>query len=233
MATESALRCASLAAFVLAASGAVCPSASSAERRVDIRGLSGSGNYSDSLARTEGDPGPAVYASQHFEWAIAPNTRRRVLALPRHGRTKVAVPLQVHLVSNGGGTYVDFVVSPPREVSYTCHADAIYQTRASLLARARRDGWRLTLRSIKELEPGAPECTDEFAQDYFFWGTGGDWFAGESVARQTLAVGQSRGSTVEFTNSPPANDCTEVPGVTPACTENLAWTATLRLKRHR
>jgi hypothetical protein len=222
---------ASLAALVIGAVAAASPAAWSATRRVEIRSLSGSGDYSDWLARSDGEPGAQVYASHHLDWAIPAKSRRRILTLPAAGAGAIAVPLRVHIVSTGGGTYFDAVASPPQDVAYTCTGEATHRTRATVRAKARRGGWKLRLRAIKRFAPGAPECTDTFAEDYFTWGTGGDWLAEELVGRASLPRAATRDATVEFANDPPPHDCTDVPGITPACTADLAWTAKLHVAR--
>ena len=217
-------------ALVLAVAAAATPAAASRQARV--RELAGSGDYSDSLARSDGKPGAQVYSSQHFEWAIAPGSRRRALGLKRHGVTSVSVPLQMHVVSSGGGVYMDFVGSTPKEVSYTCSAESTYRTRVSLQATPAPGGrWSVRMGPLEPLQTGTPECTDSYAQDYFSWGTGGDWFVDQSTAVAPLPRGKRRKVKLVFANDPVAQDCTEVPGITPACTQDLAWTATARLIR--
>ena len=84
---------------------------------------------------------------------------------------------------------------------------------------------------LEPLQTGTPECTDSYAQDYFSWGTGGDWFVDQSTAVAPLPRRKRRKVKLVFANDPVAQDCTEVPGITPACTQDLAWTATARLIR--
>jgi hypothetical protein len=53
----------------------------------------------------------------------------------------------------------------------------------------------------------------------------------QSTAVAALPRGTRRKLELVMANDPVAPACTEVAGITPACSEDLAWSATLRLTR--
>ena len=186
----------------------------------------GSGEQTIIYDYNNDEGGPILTFNQHFDWRLA--GAGRPLRLPKRGGTSATLPIQVRVISAGGGTFGDFERG---DVQYTCSADRSYRTRATLRVRAVRSGWRLTLQALKGLDPGPPACTDATAGQGFSWPTGGDWFVQRLRDGGRVGRTPARRLAVRIGSSETSHDCSDDPRISLRCVEAVRWSGRLQLRR--
>jgi hypothetical protein len=221
---ESAFGSAAWRAVALAGGTAIClaelPATSSyAAVTATVRELRGSGEW---IVTQDYGGGAGIKFDQRFTFSLRAGHRSR---LPLTGG-KVAVPLRVTVRSSADGALNDFSVSPPRLQSYTCTSQATTTQRATLRLTRSRGAVRLSAIPLHSFVPGAPRCTPE---ETIEWPTGDDWLARGMTVRTTLTSGALfRPVAMQWPQA--THDCSE-PTIVGTCSEQLAWSGTLRLGR--
>ena len=181
--------------------------------------LSGSGDW---IVAQDYGGGAGVTFDQHFSFRLRAGHQSR-LAL---AGGSVKVPVRVTVPSSAKGASIVVGATPGQLNSYTCTATAIATDAATIRVVRVGGAFRMTSIVLRALSPGGPRCTPSATIE---WPTGDDWFAHAMTARTTLGA-TSLFRAVQLRWPTTINDCSN-PALVGTCSEQLAWSGTVWLRR--
>jgi hypothetical protein len=210
---------AAVAAFTAAACVAAPSGLARAPARVSVGGLAGTGEW---IMTQDYGGGAGVRFDQRFSFQ---RRGRKAATIPLGGGV-LTVPIRVNVQSSATGALLDATVTPAQLRSYTCTATSSTNTTATVRLIPRRRGFRVTTVALRALDPGSPDCTEPGS---VFWPTSTTLFT-RALKRRSDVPRTSLFAPIELRFPAATADCGD-PLQVGTCSEQVAWSGTLKLRR--